>query len=122
VSLSMLTKPICTDTILAMAGGVCFWVAVVPAGLQAIGMEFCAQSPQWLYKMPLLWDIVYLLCPPSDLSIYKGLTLGSACLFYGRHFNSVRRSVIHSVTSMCSSQPYYCYYLKFVHYESPLLL
>uniref|UniRef100_A0A0E0H9K9 Major facilitator superfamily (MFS) profile domain-containing protein n=1 Tax=Oryza nivara TaxID=4536 RepID=A0A0E0H9K9_ORYNI len=29
---------------------VCFWVAAVPATLQALGMEFCAESPQWLYK------------------------------------------------------------------------
>jgi hypothetical protein len=29
-------------------------------------------------------------------------------LFYGRHFNGTSCSVIHSVTSMCSSQPYYC--------------
>ncbi|KAG8070504.1 hypothetical protein GUJ93_ZPchr0006g43874 [Zizania palustris] len=32
---------------------VCFWVAVVPATLQALGMEFCAESPQWLYKVCL---------------------------------------------------------------------
>ncbi|KAJ4781894.1 Major facilitator superfamily protein [Rhynchospora pubera] len=28
----------------------CFWVATAPATLLAICMEFCAESPQWLYK------------------------------------------------------------------------
>lgn len=36
---------------------VCFWVATIPATLQALGMEFCAESPQWLYKVLLLWHI-----------------------------------------------------------------
>lgn len=30
---------------------VCFWVATVPAALLAICMEFCAESPHWLYKV-----------------------------------------------------------------------
>ncbi|KAF6164432.1 hypothetical protein GIB67_025258 [Kingdonia uniflora] len=29
---------------------VCFWVSAVPAVMLAIGMEFCAESPHWLYK------------------------------------------------------------------------
>ncbi|KAK9705958.1 hypothetical protein RND81_07G095300 [Saponaria officinalis] len=29
---------------------VCFWLATVPAVTLALGMVFCAESPQWLYK------------------------------------------------------------------------
>ncbi|XP_039120174.1 probable plastidic glucose transporter 2 isoform X1 [Dioscorea cayenensis subsp. rotundata] len=29
---------------------VCFWVSVVPAALLALCMEFCAESPHWLFK------------------------------------------------------------------------
>ncbi|CAL9179109.1 probable plastidic glucose transporter 2 isoform X1 [Musa acuminata AAA Group] len=29
---------------------VCFWVSAVPAALLALCMEFCAESPHWLYK------------------------------------------------------------------------
>jgi MFS family permease len=47
---------------------VCFWVAAIPATLQALGMEFCAESPQWLYKVHLLWVTAGSLCYASDLS------------------------------------------------------
>lgn len=30
---------------------VCFWVSVVPAALLALCMEFCAESPHWLFKV-----------------------------------------------------------------------
>jgi hypothetical protein len=46
---------------------VCFWVAAIPAILLALGMEFCAESPQWLYKVPLLCTTV-LFCHVSDIS------------------------------------------------------
>ncbi|KAJ0962582.1 hypothetical protein J5N97_027704 [Dioscorea zingiberensis] len=29
---------------------VCFWVSVIPAALLALCMEFCAESPHWLFK------------------------------------------------------------------------
>ncbi|XP_068648094.1 probable plastidic glucose transporter 2 isoform X2 [Aristolochia californica] len=29
---------------------ICFWVSAIPAVLLALGMEFCAESPHWLYK------------------------------------------------------------------------
>ncbi|RRT36128.1 hypothetical protein B296_00033007 [Ensete ventricosum] len=30
---------------------VCFWVSTVPAAFLALCMEFCAESPHWLYKV-----------------------------------------------------------------------
>lgn len=30
---------------------VCFWVSVIPAALLAVLMEFCAESPHWLFKV-----------------------------------------------------------------------
>jgi len=62
-------KFICTNVIIAVGRWrVCFWVATIPATLQALGMEFCAESPQWLYKVLLLWHIAWFLCYVSDLS------------------------------------------------------
>ncbi|XP_047340480.1 probable plastidic glucose transporter 2 isoform X2 [Impatiens glandulifera] len=29
---------------------VCFWVSSIPAAILAVSMEFCAESPHWLYK------------------------------------------------------------------------
>ncbi|GAB4839230.1 hypothetical protein Ancab_028758 [Ancistrocladus abbreviatus] len=29
---------------------VCFWVSTIPAALLALAMQFCAESPHWLYK------------------------------------------------------------------------
>ncbi|XP_077219277.1 putative plastidic glucose transporter 2 [Tasmannia lanceolata] len=29
---------------------ICFWVSAIPAAVLALGMEFCAESPHWLYK------------------------------------------------------------------------
>ncbi|CAM6120266.1 unnamed protein product [Calypogeia fissa] len=29
---------------------VCFWIATIPAGLLALFMEFCAESPRWLFE------------------------------------------------------------------------
>ncbi|XP_068652189.1 probable plastidic glucose transporter 2 [Aristolochia californica] len=29
---------------------ICFWVSAIPAVLLALGMEFCVESPHWLYK------------------------------------------------------------------------
>ncbi|KAL2652133.1 hypothetical protein R1flu_020261 [Riccia fluitans] len=28
----------------------CFWIATIPAALLALGMEYCAESPRWLFK------------------------------------------------------------------------
>jgi len=30
---------------------ICFWVSTVPAGILALSMMFCAESPHWLYKV-----------------------------------------------------------------------
>ncbi|GLT51722.1 hypothetical protein SLA2020_251140 [Shorea laevis] len=29
---------------------ICFWVSAIPAGILALAMMFCAESPHWLYK------------------------------------------------------------------------
>ncbi|CAL5429636.1 unnamed protein product [Camellia sinensis] len=29
---------------------VCFWVSAIPAAVLAVLMEFCAESPHWLFK------------------------------------------------------------------------
>eukprot|EP00268_Persea_americana_P061310 TRINITY_DN7733_c0_g3_i1.p1 TRINITY_DN7733_c0_g3~~TRINITY_DN7733_c0_g3_i1.p1 ORF type:complete len:494 (-),score=94.64 TRINITY_DN7733_c0_g3_i1:417-1898(-) len=36
---------------------VCFWVSTVPAALLALGMEFCVESPHWLYKKGRLGEV-----------------------------------------------------------------
>lgn len=28
----------------------CFWISTIPAALLALGMEYCAESPRWLFK------------------------------------------------------------------------
>lgn len=71
-------KLICTNVIIAVGRWrVCFWVAAIPATLQALGMEFCAESPQWLYKVLLVWDIACFLCYVSDLSSQTCLLVSS---------------------------------------------
>lgn len=30
---------------------ICFWISVMPASALALGMEFCAESPRWLFKV-----------------------------------------------------------------------
>ena len=30
---------------------VCLWVSSIPAILLTLGMEYCAKSPHWLYKV-----------------------------------------------------------------------
>ena len=61
-------KSICTKDVAFGRWRVCFWVAAIPATLQALAMEFCAESPQWLYKVHLLWATAGSLCYASDLS------------------------------------------------------
>lgn len=34
----------------------CFWISTVPAVLLAFGMEFCSESPRWLFKSSRLVD------------------------------------------------------------------
>ncbi|MCO5581659.1 hypothetical protein L7F22_035548 [Adiantum nelumboides] len=34
----------------------CFWISTVPALLLAFGMEFCSESPRWLFKRSRLSD------------------------------------------------------------------
>uniref|UniRef100_A0A0D9VEQ6 Major facilitator superfamily (MFS) profile domain-containing protein n=1 Tax=Leersia perrieri TaxID=77586 RepID=A0A0D9VEQ6_9ORYZ len=82
---------------------VCFWVAAVPATLQALGMEFCAESPQWLYKCGRTSEaeiqFAKLLGPLHVKSAMAELTRSErgddgenvkySELFYGRNFNVV---------------------------------
>eukprot|EP00249_Psilotum_nudum_P011855 c23426_g1_i1 orf=446-1906(-) len=34
----------------------CFWISVIPAALLALGMEFCSESPRWLFKKSRLCE------------------------------------------------------------------
>lgn len=36
----------------------CFWISAIPAALLALGMELCAESPQWLVKVLFLLSFV----------------------------------------------------------------
>uniref|UniRef100_A0A0E0H9L1 Major facilitator superfamily (MFS) profile domain-containing protein n=1 Tax=Oryza nivara TaxID=4536 RepID=A0A0E0H9L1_ORYNI len=82
---------------------VCFWVAAVPATLQALGMEFCAESPQWLYKcgrtteaeiqFEKLLGPLHVKSAMAELSRSErgddGENVKYSELFYGRNFNVV---------------------------------
>uniref|UniRef100_A0A0E0JYE6 Major facilitator superfamily (MFS) profile domain-containing protein n=1 Tax=Oryza punctata TaxID=4537 RepID=A0A0E0JYE6_ORYPU len=82
---------------------VCFWVAAVPATLQALGMEFCAESPQWLYKcgrtteaeiqFEKLLGPLHVKSAMAELSRSErgddGENVKYLELFYGRNFNVV---------------------------------
>ncbi|KAH9614688.1 hypothetical protein KSS87_007805 [Heliosperma pusillum] len=37
----------------------CFWLSIIPAAILALGMMFCAESPQWLYKLDLDDDVIF---------------------------------------------------------------
>jgi Sugar (and other) transporter len=56
---------------------VCFWVATVPATLLAICMEFCAESPHWLYKV-FFWTFL-VTCAESRTLVFA---LMLRCLTY----------------------------------------
>ncbi|KAJ3692243.1 hypothetical protein LUZ60_012593 [Juncus effusus] len=82
---------------------VCFWVALVPAALLTILMEFCAESPHWLYKRGRIGEAELeferLLGPNHVKSAMAELTKSDrgdetdsikySELFYGRHFRVV---------------------------------
>jgi len=81
---------------------VCFWVAAIPATLQALAMEFCAESPQWLYKcgrtieaemqFEKLLGPLHVNSAMAELSRSErddGESVKYSELFYGRHFNVV---------------------------------
>ncbi|KAM3297870.1 hypothetical protein ACQJBY_039698 [Aegilops geniculata] len=82
---------------------VCFWVSAVPAVLQAIAMEFCVESPQWLYKcgrtneaemqFEKLLGPLHVKSAMAELSRSErgddGESVKFSELFYGRHFNVV---------------------------------
>ncbi|CAO2045414.1 unnamed protein product [Urochloa humidicola] len=81
---------------------VCFWVPAIPATLQALAMEFCAESPQWLYKcgrtieaemqFEKLLGPVHVKSAMAELSRSErddGESVKYSELFHGRHFNVV---------------------------------
>uniref|UniRef100_K3YS46 Major facilitator superfamily (MFS) profile domain-containing protein n=1 Tax=Setaria italica TaxID=4555 RepID=K3YS46_SETIT len=81
---------------------VCFWVAAIPATLQALAMEFCAESPQWLYKcgrtieaemqFEKLLGPLHVKSAMAELSRSErddGESVKYSELFNGRHFNVV---------------------------------
>ncbi|WVZ76918.1 hypothetical protein U9M48_024836 [Paspalum notatum var. saurae] len=81
---------------------VCFWIATIPATLQALGMEFCAESPQWLYKCGRISEAemqfekllgpLHVKSAMAELSRTErddGESVKYSELFYGRHFNVV---------------------------------
>ncbi|TVU32596.1 hypothetical protein EJB05_24333, partial [Eragrostis curvula] len=82
---------------------VCFWVAAIPATLLALLMEFCAESPQWLYKcgrtseaemqFEKLLGPLHVKSAMAELSRTErgddGESVKYSELFHGRHFNVV---------------------------------
>lgn len=82
---------------------VCFWVSAIPATLLALGMEFCAESPYWLYKrgrpveaeadFEKLLGGSHVKAAMSELSKSdrgdEMETVKLSELFYGRHFRVV---------------------------------
>ncbi|KAE8799429.1 putative plastidic glucose transporter 3 [Hordeum vulgare] len=82
---------------------VCFWVSAVPAALQAIAIEFCAESPQWLYKcgrtneaemqFEKLLGPLHVKSAMAELSRSErgddGESVKFSELFYSRHFNVI---------------------------------
>ncbi|URE30501.1 Sugar transporter [Musa troglodytarum] len=79
---------------------VCFWLSTVPAAFLALCMEFCAESPHWLYKRGRVAEAEVeferLLGGPhvklamAELSRSErgdeGESIKYSELFYGRHF------------------------------------
>ncbi|CAL9134327.1 unnamed protein product [Musa textilis] len=82
---------------------VCFWLSTVPAAFLALCMEFCAESPHWLYKRGRVAEAEVeferLLGGPhvklamAELSRSErgdeGESIKYSELFYGRHFRVV---------------------------------
>ncbi|XP_072960037.1 probable plastidic glucose transporter 2 isoform X1 [Typha angustifolia] len=82
---------------------VCFWISAAPASLLAILMEFCAESPQWLYKcgrvgeaeavFERLLGASHVKTAVAELSrterADEGESIKYSELFYGRHFRVV---------------------------------
>uniref|UniRef100_A0A251RVY2 Putative major facilitator superfamily protein n=1 Tax=Helianthus annuus TaxID=4232 RepID=A0A251RVY2_HELAN len=82
---------------------VCFWISTVPAALLALLMEFCAESPHWLFKrgrsaeaeaeFAKLLGSLHVKSAMAELSKsdrgdeVDGVKLSE--LFYGRHFKVV---------------------------------
>ncbi|XP_031473737.1 probable plastidic glucose transporter 2 [Nymphaea colorata] len=81
----------------------CFWVSIIPATILALGMELCAESPQWLYKkgrcneaeaeLERLLSGAHVKLAIAELSrLDKGddaESLRLSELLYGRHFKVV---------------------------------
>ncbi|KAF8393388.1 hypothetical protein HHK36_021631 [Tetracentron sinense] len=82
---------------------VCFWVSAIPAAMLALAMEFCAESPHWLYKqgrsVEAEAEFEKLLGGSHVISAMAELsksdrgdetdTVKFSELFYGRHFRVV---------------------------------
>ncbi|KAK1313234.1 putative plastidic glucose transporter 2 [Acorus calamus] len=81
---------------------VCFWISAVPAAILALFMEFCAESPHWLYKRGRLIEaeaeferllgVSHVKSAMSELSRSGGDEIESVKLselLYGRHFRVV---------------------------------
>jgi MFS family permease len=95
---------------------VCFWVAAVPATLQALGMEFCAESPQWLYKcgrtteaeiqFEKLLGPLHVKSAMAELSRSErgddGENVKYSELFYGRNFNGTSCYVFSILLCICA--------------------
>ncbi|KAG9456132.1 hypothetical protein H6P81_000640 [Aristolochia fimbriata] len=81
---------------------ICFWVSAIPAALLALGMEFCAESPHWLYKkgrcgeaeaeLERLLGASHVKSAVTELSRTEREgteTVRMSELIYGRHFRVV---------------------------------
>ncbi|CAL5410563.1 unnamed protein product [Camellia sinensis] len=93
---------------------VCFWVSAIPAAVLAVLMEFCAESPHWLFKRGRIAEAEiefekllggsHFKSAVSELSKSdrgdEADALKFSELFYGRHFK-VCRSTFRHCKHMC---------------------
>ncbi|XP_041002095.1 probable plastidic glucose transporter 3 isoform X3 [Juglans microcarpa x Juglans regia] len=79
---------------------ICFWVSAIPAAVLAVSMEFCAESPHWLFKrgrgieaeaeFEKILGGLHVKSAMAELSMSdrgdETDTIKFSELFYGRHF------------------------------------